>query len=62
MKSMAAIDMLHVPFKGGAQAITEVIANRISMSFATIPSATSFLKSGQVRAIGVATAARNDHV
>jgi tripartite-type tricarboxylate transporter receptor subunit TctC len=60
LKSMAGVDMLHVPFKGGAQAVTEVIANRISMSFATLPSATPFMKSGQIRAIGVATAARNE--
>jgi tripartite-type tricarboxylate transporter receptor subunit TctC len=60
LKSMAGVDMLHVPFKGGAQAVTEVVANRISMSFATLPTANAFLKSGQLRAIGVATAARNE--
>jgi tripartite-type tricarboxylate transporter receptor subunit TctC len=59
VKSMAGIDMVHVPFKGGAPAITEVVAGRVAMTFATISAVLPQVQAGKVRAIGVTTLERN---
>jgi tripartite-type tricarboxylate transporter receptor subunit TctC len=56
---MAGIDMLHVPFKGGAPAIAEVVAGRVTMTFATVSSVHTQVEAGRVRAIGVATLERS---
>ena len=58
-KSMAGIDMIHVPFKGGAPAITEVIAGRVAMTFATISALLPHVQAGRVRALGVTTLERS---
>jgi tripartite-type tricarboxylate transporter receptor subunit TctC len=58
-KSMAGVDMIHVPFKGGAPAITEVAAGRVAMTFATISSVLPHVQSGRVKALGAATLERN---
>jgi tripartite-type tricarboxylate transporter receptor subunit TctC len=58
-KSMAGVDMLHVPFKGGAPAITEVAAGRVAMTFATISAVLPQVQAGRVKALGVATLERN---
>jgi len=58
-KSMAGVDMLHVPFKGGAPAITEVVAGRVAMTFATISAVLPHVQAGRVKALGVATLERN---
>ena len=55
---MAGIDMLHVPYKGVAGALIDVIANEIQMQFAVYPAALPHVSSGRLRAIGVGTAKR----
>src|SRR6185369_10258218 len=55
---MAGIDIVHVPYKGGGAAITDLLAGQISMYFGTTPSTLPFVKSGKVRALGVTTAKR----
>ncbi len=55
---MAGIDMLHVPYKGVAGALIDVIANEIQMQFAVYPAAWPHVSSGRLRAIGVGTAKR----
>src|SRR5262245_5242039 len=55
---MAGIDMLHVPYKGVAPALIDVIANEIQMQFAVYPAALPHVSSGRLRAIGVGTAKR----
>ncbi len=59
LSDMAGIKMLHVPFKGGAPAITEVISGRVAMTFATISAVLPHVQSGRVKALGVATLTRN---
>jgi len=58
LKSMGNIDMLHIPFKGSGPAITEVIAGRVSISFAVMSPVLPFVRSGRVRPIGVASGER----
>src|SRR5205823_13706258 len=52
-KSMAGIDILHVPYKGSSQALTDLIAGRIPMIIDNMPGAISFLKAGRLGAPGV---------
>jgi len=55
---LAGIDMLHVPYKGVAQALLDVIANEIQVEFAVYPAAWPHVNSGRLRALGVSTAKR----
>jgi tripartite-type tricarboxylate transporter receptor subunit TctC len=56
--SMAGIEMLHVPFKGGAQAMPAVISGEVASSFATIVSALPQVASGKLRGLAVTSAKR----
>ena len=52
-KSMTGIDVLHVPFKGSGQAMTDLMSGRVSMIFDNMPSALPHIKGGKLRALGV---------
>ena len=52
-KSMAGIDVMHIPFKGSGQALIDVVAGRVSMIFDNMPSALPHIKGGKLRALGV---------
>jgi tripartite-type tricarboxylate transporter receptor subunit TctC len=56
-KMMAGVDMVHVPFRGGAQAITALIAGEVQAYFSATPTSLSGIKSG-MRALAVTTATR----
>jgi tripartite-type tricarboxylate transporter receptor subunit TctC len=58
-KSMAGIDIVHVPYKGSAPALTDLLGGSVTMMFDTIPSAISHIKSGKLRALGVTGARRS---
>ena len=55
---MAGIEIIHVAYKGGGAAITDLLAGQISMYFGTTPSTLPFVQSGKLRALGVTTAKR----
>lgn len=55
---MAHIDIQHVPYKGGAPALVDVIRGEVTMYFSSVPSAAPHLHSGAVRALAVSTAKR----
>jgi tripartite-type tricarboxylate transporter receptor subunit TctC len=57
-KAMAGIDIANVPFRGGAPAITGVMAGQVEMLFADIATANPGLSSGKLRALGVTSAKR----
>jgi len=52
-KSMTGIDIVHIPYKGSAPALTDVIAGNASMMFVDILSALPHVKAGRLRALGV---------
>ena len=56
---MAGIDILHVPYKGSSQALTDLIAGRISMIIDNMPGAIGFIKEGRLRALGVTGSKRS---
>ena len=58
-KNAAGIDVIHVPYKGGAPALLDVMAGRASMMFATLPSALSSVKGGRLTAIATTGAKRS---
>ena len=55
---MARIDIVHVPYKGGGAAVTDLIAGQVSMYFGTTPSTMPHVKSGKLRGLAVTTAKR----
>src|SRR5258707_9192363 len=57
-KTMAGIDLLHVPYKGSAPATVAVIAGDVSFIFSTMPAALPHVKSGKLRALAVTTPGR----
>jgi tripartite-type tricarboxylate transporter receptor subunit TctC len=58
-KSMAGVDIVHVPFKGSGQALIDVVAGRVSMIFDNMPSALPHIKGGKLRALGVTGSRRS---
>ena len=58
-KSMAGVDIVHVPFKGSGQALIDVVAGRISMIIDNMPSALPHIKGGKLRALGVTGSKRS---
>lgn len=57
-KTMTGTDFLHVPYKGAPQAMTDLIAGHVSVSFATTLAAVPNVRSGKIRALGVSSASR----
>jgi tripartite-type tricarboxylate transporter receptor subunit TctC len=59
-KMMAGIDMIHVPYRGGGQVMTDLIAGQVQVSFIGLTVAIEHIRSGKVRALAVTTATRSD--
>jgi tripartite-type tricarboxylate transporter receptor subunit TctC len=57
-KSMAGVDILHIPYKGGPQATTDLIGGQVAILFAISSTVLPHVKSGRIRAIAIATPAR----
>jgi tripartite-type tricarboxylate transporter receptor subunit TctC len=57
--TMAGVKMQHIPYKGRAQAIPDLLGGRLTMIFDNMPSALPLVKSGELRAIGVTSAQRS---
>ncbi|QWW67153.1 tripartite tricarboxylate transporter substrate binding protein [Rhizobium sp. WYJ-E13] len=57
-KSMAGVDMQHIPYKGAGPALNDVIGNQVPIMFDNLPSSSSHIKAGTLRALAVTTAER----
>ena len=58
-KYMTGVSMVHIPFKGGGQAVTALIGGQVQLNFATIPSVLPHVRSGKLRAVAVTTVKRS---
>ena len=56
---MAGVDIVHVPYKGGGAAVTDLIAGQVTMYFGTTPSTLPHTRSGRLRALAVTGAQRS---
>ena len=61
-KSMAKIDLVHIPYKGNVPAITDLVGGQTSMLFATLPTVLPLAKAGKLHALAVTGAQRNPAV
>jgi len=57
--TLAGVDIQHVPYKGGAQAITDVMGGQVAMMIDVMPNVYPHIKSGKVRALAISTVARS---
>ena len=57
-KSLAGIELVHVPYKGGAQAVVAMLAGEVAVYFSGLPPAVPHVKTGRLRALAVTTSRR----
>jgi tripartite-type tricarboxylate transporter receptor subunit TctC len=55
LNTMAGVKLVHVPYKGGAAAITDLVAGRVQVIFSGTPQVSAFIKAGRLRPIAVGT-------
>jgi tripartite-type tricarboxylate transporter receptor subunit TctC len=57
-KTMTGVEMLHVPYRGSAPALTDLIGGQVHVDFDNLPASMQHIKSGKIRALAVTTAQR----
>jgi tripartite-type tricarboxylate transporter receptor subunit TctC len=58
-KQAVGVDIVHVPYKGAAPGITDLLAGQVDMSFAPVANVVPYAKTGKLRLLGVTSAARS---
>ena len=58
-KTMAGIDMAHVPYRGAAPALVDLLGGQVQVFFSSLPSSTAYVRTGDLRALGVTTTTRS---
>jgi tripartite-type tricarboxylate transporter receptor subunit TctC len=59
-KMMAGVNLVHVPYRGGALALTDLLAGQVQVYFGAIASSIEYIKAGKLRALAVTTATRSE--
>ena len=57
---MTGVDMLHVPYRGTAPSLTDLLGGQVQVTFTSMPSVIEYLRAGRLRALAVTTAPRSD--
>ncbi len=57
-KMMAGVDLVHVPYRGGGPALTDMVAGQVQVYFSTLAPAIASIRDGRLRALAVTTATR----
>jgi tripartite-type tricarboxylate transporter receptor subunit TctC len=57
---LTGIDLIDVPYRGGAPALTDLLAGQVQVMFENVPTSLEYIRAGKLRALGVTTAARSD--
>ena len=61
-KFMTGTNMVHVPYRGNAPALTDLLAGQVQLGFDTMPASIEYIKAGRLRALGIATVARSQRL
>jgi tripartite-type tricarboxylate transporter receptor subunit TctC len=59
-KMMADVDMVHIPYRGGAPAITDLLGGQVQVFFGGLPASIEYIRSGTLRALAVTTAMQSE--
>jgi tripartite-type tricarboxylate transporter receptor subunit TctC len=59
-KMMTGLNIVHVPYRGGAPALTDLIGGQVQMMFGEMPPSIEFIKAGRLRALAVTTVTRSE--
>jgi tripartite-type tricarboxylate transporter receptor subunit TctC len=59
-KMMTGVNMVHVPYRGGATVLTDLLAGQVQVYISPAPAAIEYIRTGQLRALAVTTAARSE--
>ena len=59
-KMMTGVNMVHVPYRGGAPALTDLLAGQVQVYFSPTPASIEHIRAGKLRALAVTTAARSE--
>ena len=57
---MAGVNMVHVPYRGGGPALTDLLGGQVQVYFPTTVSSIGYIRAGRLRALAVTTATRSD--
>src|SRR5437016_13492483 len=60
LKTMAGIDIVHVPYRGTAPALVDLLGGQLQAAFDNLPGSIGYIKTGKLRALGVPAAKRVD--
>jgi tripartite-type tricarboxylate transporter receptor subunit TctC len=59
-KMMAGVNIVHVPYRGGAPALTDLLAGQVQAIFVPVPASIEYVRAGKLRALAVTTTTRSD--
>src|SRR6516165_1415461 len=59
-KMMAGVDFTHVPYRGNAPALTDLLGGRVQVLFASLPSSIEYIRTGKLRGLAVTSAMRSE--
>jgi len=59
-KMMTGVDLVHVPYRGGALALTDMLGGQVQVMFDNLPTSAEYIKTGKLRGLAVTSAIRSD--